>query len=533
VWRKLRQTVQILALLLFLAIFLYTNAQRPQSFWADLFARLDPLLMLAATLAGRALMGGLALAAITVVLTLLFGRVWCGWLCPLGTVLEWLSPRLKRSKARPPSQRWRVLKHLLLFAILAAAILGLQTLVIFDPITILTRTLATSMWPALRYGVVEIEMFLYRFPALWGPLDVLHGAVVQPLFQEVQPVFALAFPIALLFVGLVALNWLAERFWCRYLCPLGGMLGLLSKLSLVRREVSDECTLCARCTHQCPTGTIDPQDDFRSDPAECIVCFDCLTDCTGRLQTEGSIGFRWQGTSWQPARWREYDPSRRQVLAAMGASLAGVALAGVEPITRRQPATMIRPPGVDQNVGRNRALGSLCVRCGACVRVCPTQGLQPSLFEGGVQNVLTPRLVPRLGYCSFGCNSCGQVCPTGAIPPLALEEKQQTIIGLASINQNRCLPWAYEIPCIVCEESCPVADKAIALDEVSIPDAAGQADVLLQRPRVLKDLCIGCGICEYQCPVGGESAIRVYAPTHLSSQDLVHGMDHEAGPGLS
>ncbi len=531
-WRRVRQTVQILALLLFLAIFLYTNAQRPLSFWADLFARLDPLLMLTATLAGRAVVSGLALAAVTVILTLLFGRVWCGWLCPLGTVLEWLSPRRTRTKARPPSEHWRSLKHLLLIAILAAAILGNQTLVILDPITILTRSLATSVWPGLRYGVVEVETFLYRFPALWGPLDALHGAVVQPLFQEVQPVFALVFLIALLLVGLVALNWWAERFWCRYLCPLGGLLGLLSKLSLVRREVSDECTLCARCTHQCPTGTIDPRDNFRSDPAECIVCFDCLTDCTGNLQAEGSIGFRWQGTGWRPAQWRAYDPTRRRALAAMGASLAGVALAGVEPITRQQPATMIRPPGAGQNVAGTGALGNLCVRCGACVRVCPTQGLQPSLFEGGVQNLLTPHLVPRLGYCSFGCNACGQVCPTGAIPPLALEEKQQTIIGLASINQNRCLPWAYEIPCIVCEESCPVADKAIALEEVSIHDATRQEVVLLQRPRVIKDLCIGCGICEHKCPVGGEAAIRVYAPTNLSSPILAHGVDSEVGRDL-
>jgi MauM/NapG family ferredoxin protein len=509
VWRKLRQTVQILALLLFVAIFLYANAQRPQSFWADLFVRLDPLLMLTATLAGRALVSGLALAGITVVLTLLFGRVWCGWLCPLGTLLEWLSPRRTRTNPHPPAERWRILKYLVLFAILAAAILGNQTLIFLDPITILTRTVATSIWPALRYGVMGVESFLYRFPALWGPLDVIHNGMVQPLFQEVQPVFALAFVIALLFVGLVALNWWAERFWCRYLCPLGGLLGLLSKLSLVRREVSDECALCARCTHQCPTGTIDPHDDYRSDPAECIVCFDCLTDCT----REG-IGFRWQGAAWRPARWRAYDPKRRQVLAVMGASLAGVALAGVEPIARRQPATMVRPPGADL-----KGFGALCVRCGACVRVCPTQGLQPSLFEGGIQNMLTPRLVPRLGYCSFGCSACGQVCPTGAIPPLSLEEKQQAIIGLARIDQDRCLPWAYDIPCIVCEEACPVSDKAIALEEVETTNDHG-VDIVLQRPRVIKELCIGCGICEYQCPMGGESAIRVYAPTDLSGQAL-------------
>jgi MauM/NapG family ferredoxin protein len=511
-WRRLRQSVQILALLLFLAILFYTNAQRPQRFWTDLFSRLDPLLMLTATLAGRALVSGVALAGITLVLTLLFGRVWCGWLCPLGTILEYLHPR--RFRHRAPSSTLRTVKYVLLFLILFAAILGNQTLIILDPITIMNRTLTTVVWPALRTAVVQTEAFLYEFRPLWGPLDAIHNAVVQPFFQEVQPAFALTALIAFLFVTIVALNWWAERFWCRYLCPLGGLLGLVSKLSLVRREVRDGCTHCARCTHSCPTGTIDPQDDYRSDPAECVVCYDCLTDCSGE-----DIGFRWQVPHWRPARWRDYDPTRRQVLAAMGASVAGAALAGVEPISQRQPATLVRPPGATLT-----DFSALCIRCGACVRVCPTQGLQPSLFEGGVQNFLTPRLVPRLGSCHFSCNACGQVCPTGAIPPLELEEKQHTPIGLASINRDRCLPWAYNIPCIVCEEACPIEDKAVQLEEVETVNGQGET-VLLQRPRVIQETCIGCGICEYQCPMGGEAAIRVYAPTELDAFSAVFPSD--------
>jgi ferredoxin len=242
-------------------------------------------------------------------------------------------------------------------------------------------------------------------------------------------------------------------------------------------------------------------DSYRSDPAECLVCFDCLVACP-----QEGISFRWQLPHWQPALRREYDPSRRQVLAAVGASAVGVALLGVEPITRRQPATLLRPPGATPT-----DLSALCVRCGACLRVCPTQGLQPSLFEGGVQNLLTPRLVPRLGYCSFPCHACGQVCPTGAIPNLELVVKQHTPLGLASINRDRCLPWAYDTPCIVCEEACPVESKAIKLEEAEVVDARGET-VRLQRPRVVRELCIGCGVCEYQCPLGGEAAVRVYAP---------------------
>jgi MauM/NapG family ferredoxin protein len=506
-WRRLRQATQILALLLFLSIFVYTNAQRPQRFWADLFSRLDPLLMLAASLAGRALVGGAVLAGLTLLLTLIFGRVWCGWLCPLGTALEWLGPRggAGGNRGRAPSESWRAAKYLLLVAVLVAALLGNQTLAFLDPITLLNRTLTTAIWPGLRHAVVEAEAFLYRFRPLWGPLDALHGAVIQPLFQQVQPVFVSGLLIALFFVGLVALNWWAQRFWCRYLCPLGGLLALLSKFALVRRQVSDDCAQCALCTHQCPTDTIDPYDDYRSDPAECIVCFDCLTDCTRQ-----GIGFRGQLPAWRMAEWRDYDPSRRQALAAVAAAAAGVALTGIEPIARRQPATMVRPPGATQT-----DFHALCVRCGACVRVCPTQGLQPSLFEGGVQNLLTPRLIPRLGYCSFACNGCGQVCPTGAIPPLNLDEKQRLSIGLARIDRDRCLPWAYDTPCIVCEEVCPVADKAIELEEVQVPSGQGET-VRLQRPRVIRELCIGCGICEYQCPMGGESAVRVYAPTEVN-----------------
>ncbi len=509
-WKRLRQTAQVLGLLLYLALFVYANAQRPQRFWTDIPTRLDPLLMVSASLAGRVLQAGLALAAIVVVLTLLFGRVWCGWICPLGTVLEWLSPRRSRRKA--PATKLRLLKYLLLFAILTAAVLGNQTLIFLDPITILNRTLASAVWPALRHAAMAAEELLYGLPILWGPLDAIHGAVVQPVFQDVQPVFSLGVLSALLFAGLVSLNWLARRFWCRYLCPLGGLLGLLAKLSLVRRSVSDGCTHCARCSNQCPTGTIDPADGYRSDPAECIVCYDCMVDCPGE-----AVGFRWQLRPWRPARWREYDPTRRQLLRLIGASAAGVALAGVEPVTSRQPATMLRPPGADV-----ADFSALCARCGACVRICPTQGLQPSLFEGGVQNVLTPRLVPRLGYCSFGCNACGQVCPTGAVLNLSLQQKQQTAIGLASVNQHRCLPWAYSIPCIVCEEACPVADKAIRLDEAQTVSATGER-IVLQRPRVLRELCIGCGVCEFQCPMGGEAAIRVFTPTDVSSQSAAMG----------
>jgi formate hydrogenlyase subunit 6/NADH:ubiquinone oxidoreductase subunit I len=124
--------------------------------------------------------------------------------------------------------------------------------------------------------------------------------------------------------------------------------------------------------------------------------------------------------------------------------------------------------------------------------------------------VWTPRLAPRIGYCDYGCNACGQVCPSGAIPELTLEQKRQVVIGKASVDRNRCLPWASATPCIVCEEMCPVPEKAIRLEEGSMVNANGEM-IALQRPVVFRELCIGCGICENHCPLEGEAAIRVYA----------------------
>ena len=142
------------------------------------------------------------------------------------------------------------------------------------------------------------------------------------------------------------------------------------------------------------------------------------------------------------------------------------------------------------------------------MKVCTTNGLQPTLLEAGFEGIWSPMLIPSIGYCEYRCTLCGQVCPTGAIRQLGLEEKMKVRIGLAMVDKNRCLPWSHATPCIVCEEVCPTSKKAIWLEKAEVMDQNGNT-IMVQRPMVDLNTCIGCGICEAKCPVGGKAAIYV------------------------
>jgi len=498
---KARPWVQLAVFLVFLYLTIRAAAVAST---AGLFFWLDPLAAASGMIAARRITAALLIGTLAALLfSLVLGRAWCGWLCPMGTVLDWFGGRKARPNEADLPSRWRRIKYLLLGMILLLAVLGNLSLIFLDPITLITRTVAVGAWPAFNAILWGLEQAAYVVPFLRGPVDALETAARGAILPVVQPVYAASVITALVFAGAVALNAVRTRFWCRYLCPLGALLGLVSKVAWIRREANADCTACRSCVRACPMGTIDAADGFRSNPSECTLCLDCASACprdgqafTGHLR---------------PARWQAEDPTRRQFLASTGGAIVTLGLLATEPATAQPSPHLVRPPGA-----RDPEFLAACIRCGLCIRACPTGGLEPSVSISGWRGMWTPVLTPRQGHCDYGCNACGQVCPTGAIPALPLEIRRQQVMGHAYIDRNRCIPWIDNRICLVCEEMCPLPEKAIQLEEVTVRTAAGE-EVVIRRPSVLHDLCTGCGICENRCPLSGEAAIRVYAPTDLSA----------------
>ena len=217
------------------------------------------------------------------------------------------------------------------------------------------------------------------------------------------------------------------------------------------------------------------------------------------------------------------DISRRSVLAAGLAGASASLLAGVEPQGGRRsynPA-LVRPPG---SLPETEFLQK-CIRCGECMKACPTNAIQPTALQAGADGLWTPFLDMDIGYCEYECTLCGQACPTGAIRDQPVEEKQRTKIGLAYFDRNRCLPYASARSCIVCEEHCPTPKKAIWFEEVAVTGPDGQAHPFKQ-PRVDPELCIGCGICQNKCPMSDEAAVLVTSvgeTRHPDNQILLAG----------
>ncbi len=336
----LRKTIQYLALFLITILIVSLRSASWPTNLVELTVRVDPLLTLANSLAARTILAGSLLAIITVVATIVFGRVWCGWICPLGTILDLFTvintPNRKKGERVLP-EKLRSIKVLLLVSILLAALFGNLSLLIFDPLTIFYRSITASLLPALDWVFSAAEKSLFQIPFLAAPINSLETWLRPAVFPYNPLYYRQSFAIFLFLLGIIALNLIAPRFWCRYLCPLGALLGLISKFAIFRRQVASSCKGCVLCDRACPTGTIDPERNYASDPAECTMCLECMSACP-----RNSVSF--------PARspgfaWREYDPKRREFLATLGLTAISVIVLKSQASAPGEGPNLIFPPG--------------------------------------------------------------------------------------------------------------------------------------------------------------------------------------------
>ncbi|GAB6082716.1 4Fe-4S binding protein [Desulfuromonas carbonis] len=492
---KIRILVQILALCGVLWLFVQTEyrGQDLLPYPVGLLFRLDPLAALAVAFAPGSFVWGLLWPALLLVaLTVLFGRFFCGWLCPLGTSLDGLG-RLVGRGGGPVRPAWRRVKFYLLLLLLMAALGGLQVIGLFDPLAIFLRTLTLAIYPAVNLVANALFDFFYshRVPLVSSGLDAIYPFSRDHILAFHPPAFRLALFTCLVFFAILLLEKVERRFWCKNLCPLGALLGICSRYALLQRTPSGLCPDCRVCSNACRSGAVSGKG-WRQE--ECLVCFDCEDYCP---ETRVNFGFR------RPPEGGEIDLKRRGILTSLAAGAILAPVSRVAPALDRQHSFLLRPPGARAE----QEFLQRCIRCGECMKVCIGGALHPALFEAGGAGLWSPLVVPRIGYCEYNCTLCGQVCPTGAIEFLPLEKKRKTVIGIAVFDKDRCLPFARGEECLVCEEHCPTGEKAIVFTERQV--LVGSEPRLLKLPRVVKERCIGCGICETRCPLDGRSAIRV------------------------
>ena len=449
---------------------------------AETFLVIDPLVSLSTAIAARSWVWSLMCAAMILLICILIPRGFCGYICPLGTLIDlfdWMIGR-RVTRFRVPSEGWWVhIKYYLLLGVLLCSVGGVLVSGYVAAIPIITRGL-------LFFGE-PLQTGLLRGHHLVVPIHSGH-------------VFSL-----ILFAAVLGLGLLQPRFWCKYVCPSGAVFSLGNLLRVTERKVESTCINCNKCVEICPFDAIKP--DFNTRVTDCTLCQTC-----GGVCPTHAIKFveRWNFVELKIAG----DPptgetaiGRRgflSVAAGTAAALVGTAAVtvgarafGSDAALKRTP--LVRPPGSVPEA----AFLDLCIRCGECFKVCPNNVLQAQGLSQGLEGLWAPFVNADWAGCESSCNACGQVCPTGAIRALPLEEKKVARMGLAVVNTQTCLPFAGREACQLCVDECVAAGyHAIEFTQVhTAVDELGQpvAGTGFLAPVVLADKCVGCGLCQTRC----------------------------------
>jgi len=421
------------------------------------------------------------------ILTFLFGRIYCSAFCPLGTlqdIIIYLKSGLrKKNKFRFVKAKKLMRYGFLLIAVTPLAFNSIATLNLLDPYSNFGRIMSNLVRPVYYTSNNLLAKFLEKFD----------NYSVYPVEIKSVNYLALGFS-AFMLILVIRLAYKNGRLFCNSVCPVGTLLGLVSKLSVFKISLDQTlCTSCGKCAIACKAGCIDSKSKS-VDFSRCVGCFNCLNSCPSdgvRFIRKGQKNRTQISLSENTIPKRDFLRNSLLYIMGIGAASQSSFGEGINdekiPVVKQNP---VSPPG-SQSI---QHFINYCTACHLCISACPTQVLQPALLQYGIGGLMQPTMDYKTSFCNFECVVCSTICPTGAILPLDPEEKKTTQLGKAKFIKQNCVVYTDGTDCGACSEHCPTK----AVDMVYYEGK-------LTIPEVTENICIGCGACEYACPTTPKS----------------------------
>lgn len=419
--------------------------------------------------------------------TIVFGRIYCSSVCPLGLyqdVVTYISRRVNKKKRFRYRKALAVMRWSFVLASMLAFMGGLTVLVgLLDPYSNYMRFAVHILKPAYQAGNNLAELIFTQF----------NNQTFYKVSIYLLSITALITTIAIsAFVGYLA--WVNGRIYCNSICPVGTILGFFSRFSLFQIRINeDSCNLCGACGRNCKASCIDTKN-HKIDASRCINCFDCIDVCS-----TSAINYKYSFPLAIKNRKKVVNASRRRFMMAVG--VTGVAatklLAEKAPFTGNTSVirkTPITPPG---SQGADHLL-QMCTSCHLCVSKCPSDIIKPAFLQYGVGGILQPMINFDNGFCNYDCHICSDVCPTGALLPLTEDAKHTNQMGQVQFVMRDCIVFTDGTSCGACSEHCPT-------QAVHMVDYKNDLTI----PEIDTSICVGCGGCEYICPATPRKAIFV------------------------